>query len=373
MSLAQPRNPPIHLTASLAPMLCYGLLTLVSACGRAEPIRIGVVVGTDGIMGARLAADSINRAGGVNGRTFELVLLEGQWLTSADAALRAADSLARRRDVLAVVGHANSSASLAASQVYNAQRVVQIAPNSTAPLYSNAGPYSFRMVAGDAGQSEALVAELVRRGAQRTAVFYVNDDYGRGLYDNVVRKADSARLPLIAAIPYIESEKFADIRRIVHRMQELRPDALLWLGRAPDLRIFLENASHVVTHDRVVASDGVGAVCCHTQPARQNFIGVTYARLVDPGNDRATLVDLRRAFVARYEEALTDQAALTYDAVLLLARAIQEAGPDREAIRAWLSEVGRASNPFEGAASRVVFDEEGDARTPYFLDTVRPR
>ena len=77
--------------------------------------------------------------------------------------------------------------------------------------------------------------------------------------------------------------------------------------------------------------------------------------------------DSARAFVARYRaryrEDPDSQSALAYDAVRLLARALQAGHRDPAAIRRWLEGVGaeRGGSPaFEGVAGSVAFDQNGD-------------
>lgn len=87
-----------------------------AACrsGDDPPIRIGVVVDGDGIVGARFALDDALASGGIEGRTLELVVVPPRMATVAEPSILAADSLADDPRVVAVVGHSNSAASLAA-------------------------------------------------------------------------------------------------------------------------------------------------------------------------------------------------------------------------------------------------------------------
>ena len=86
-----------------------------------------------------------------------------------------------------------------------------------------------------------------------------------------------------------------------------------------------------------------------------------------------------RTFVAAYARQYTDSpvpnqpAAATYDAVHLLARVIQEAGPRREAVREALANVGRGTSAaYEGVAGRIAFDSLGDVTDrPVFITVVR--
>jgi branched-chain amino acid transport system substrate-binding protein len=61
-----------------------------------------------------------------------------------------------------VVGHVTSGSSLAVSQLYNDAQVVQLSPTATSVLYSQAGPFSYRMVPPDDAQGRFLADVLAR-------------------------------------------------------------------------------------------------------------------------------------------------------------------------------------------------------------------
>lgn len=339
-------------------------------CATPEPRLVGLALGSEGILGAELAAADVNAEGGVHAHRIQLVTRGNGTNSSAEAALVAADSLARDDRVLAVVGHGNSAASLAASQVYNSRHVVQIAPTSTAPLYGKAGRYSFRLVGSDEHQADFLAKAVMSRPSRnRVAIVYVNDDYGRALHGLLVdRLAASGIHPLLDA-PYAEDERFDGSHELVSMLVRTKPDLLVWLGRAhpfagigPAVRQNLPSLS-------VLASDGFGGVFAPRAP-QPVFAGVEYVRMVDLrlGGDR--MRRLRERYEKRTGAPLTDQAALSYDAVLLCAEAIRRAGPDREAIRRWLSELGRSRPPFMGATGPIAFSPTGERAATYVLERV---
>src|SRR5687768_16105476 len=97
-------------------------LVLVTACGSAELIPIGVAgaftdpIGRPMVLGARMAVEEINATGGVNGR--QLVLIEENDFGDPDSAIVVANRL-YASDAVAVVGHLYSGTTLAAAPVYN--------------------------------------------------------------------------------------------------------------------------------------------------------------------------------------------------------------------------------------------------------------
>jgi branched-chain amino acid transport system substrate-binding protein len=241
----------------------------MAACRRGDSaVRIGVVVDADGIVGARFAVDDARASGGIGDRPLELVVVPPRMATVAEPSILAADSLSADPSVVAVVGHSNSSASLAASQVYNARRLVHIAPNTTAPLFGEAGPYSFRLVPDDHRQADLLARLVARAGARRVAIAFVNDDYGRALSAAVRDRLARAGTRPVYETPYLEGGDTTQLLDAARSVADARPDLLLWLGRARELSIFLVPLRARLGALPIYASDGVDVSMTYAAPRR---------------------------------------------------------------------------------------------------------
>lgn len=339
---------------------------LAIGCGNTEPYRIGVVLDDDGLRGAQLAAADVNANGGIHGHPLELRSMPGAGSTKAKVALETARTLAADPGILAVVGHTSSSASLAASPVYDASGIVLIAPTTTTPHYGIRSPFSFRLVASDVHQGVFLAdqALALSRGG-RIAIVYVNDDYGRPLRTLVLARLRAAGVEPVYDGPYSEGDR-ATNHEIVEALARMKPDQLIWIGQAveyashqPAMRTALPNLT-------VMASDGFGGPALQDDP-QHVFDGVRYVRLVDFQLADSALSRFTAGYRQQGLAEPSDQAVLSYDAVRLLAAAIGDQGPNRTAIREWLSEVGRARPAFKGLSGPVVFDASGDRSPQYFL------
>jgi len=340
-------------------------------CGSPPPLRIGIVLDGDGERGATLAANDVNGSGGIGGRHLELRILRGLSSTSAKVALTAAESLVSDPTILGVVGHTNSSASLAGAQVYNEHHLVQIAPTTTAPLYSEAGRYSFRLVASDVHQGEFLARLVLADPTRpRVALVYVDDDYGRALHGTVTRGLSARGITAVYEAPYSEGEGFTDIDEFAHAIARSRPGLLVWLGRAPELRNLLPKLRAAVPRIRVLASDGFSGPGMLID-STHSIIGVRYVRFLDLGNPTPAVRALRKRFEINWAgEEFTDQYLMGYQGVRLLAEAIRAGGDNREAIRQYLSELGSTRPPFPGIAGPIAFDAHGDPNPSYYLAEV---
>ncbi len=350
--------------------LVTGLITLLAGCDRSEPYVIGVVLDPDGVRAVSMAAADINAHGGIHGHDIHLRIMSNAGSTIAKTALEVAEQLAKDPVILAVVGHTSSNASLAASQVYKAEHVTQIAPTSTSPAYAGSR-YSFRLVASDIHQGRYL-AELLLAAAdsgRTVAMAFVNDDYGRPLSGIVRKRLRERGVAMVYDAAYEENGPAAAASDVTAALLHAHPDVLLWIGRAPEFGKLQPAIGNALPGIHVIASDGFDLPRLAADPARR-YEGVEYVRLVDARRADTALASFRRRYVGLGYGEPTDQAILSHDAVTLIARAIAEAGPHREAIRDWVAQVGRGTPPFAGLGGAVAFDSLGNRAPQYFLERV---
>lgn len=208
--------------------------------------------------GARLAAEQINRAGGLLGYKVTIIGLDDQ--SDSEVALAVAEeikaNIAEGRQVLGVIGHYNSGQTISAMEIYKDLPLIVITPTSSEVSLTQKG-YSnfFRVNASDITQARVDAEFLVNTlGAKRVAVVYNDDPYGQGLgqlvADNLLVLGAEVAVQLQVAVE--QSNFDAEIPQIVAG----RPDAVFYAGyevEAPYLRAALVQAGVTVPF---LASDG---------------------------------------------------------------------------------------------------------------------
>jgi len=306
---------------------------------------------------ARLAVDEINARGGVRGRSLALVALDD----SADPgrAIQVAQEMYADPAVVAVVGHLTSGTTLAAAAVYNggARPLVAVSPSASAPEIGSAGPYTFRICPSDEvhGAQLALWARQ-RLGAGRAAIFYENEDYGRGVRSTFSAQFEGAGGTVAEAYPYVAGS--ADFEPLAaHASRIAGADVAMIAGTRREGERLLDALRFENQALSVVASDGMAGI----EAARSVAEGVYVSAAWLPDGD----AEQTRRFVDAYRRAwggdLPDhRGAGAYDTVYLLAQAIEAVGPDRGRIQAYLAGVGTRYPAFEGVTGRTAFDEHGD-------------
>lgn len=360
---------PVKSAARLAAAL--GLLA-VAACARGgagggggDPLVLGLAVpltdvegkpdvyGVRSRMGAELAVEELNARNAFGGRPLVLRLVNDRG--DPRTAIAVADSLVQDGSVLAVVGHVYSGATIQAAGRY-AGRLPAVATSATSPEISRLGDWIFRVASSDSANAVAL-ARAAQGMGRRIAILYSNDDYGQGLARNFAAALRAAGGQVAEMDPFLDD--MDDFRPYLLRMKGRGVDLVFVAGLQDPAARAIRQAREVGLAARFVGGDGIEGLAA----MGAGFDGTAVGVLFHP-----QMSDSSRAFVeryrARYREDPDSQAALAYDAVRLLARALEAGHRDPRAIRDWLAGVGRdgrgGSPAFEGVAGTVKFDEHGD-------------
>jgi branched-chain amino acid transport system substrate-binding protein len=353
---------------SLASRLILPVLLACSALGAGcggehGAIRVGLVGpfgqprGRSMRLAAELAAREINGAGGVRGRSLELVILDDQ--ADAVRAVNVARQLYDDPTVVAVIGHLTSGATLAAGAIYNAglHPVPMISPSASSPLLSGAGPYTFRICPTDLAHGTRLAQWAVDQlHARRAAILFLNDEYGRGVRGVFAQQFTARGGRLVADDPYLdELPSFEPFLERIRRRGGT--DVLLVAGTRPGAERILQTLGTMGLRPAVLAGDGVAGIEAAGRLAEGVYVSAAY--LPDqPGEANAAFV---RAYQAAYDGQQPDhRGAGTYDIVHLLARAIEAVGPDRAKLRDYLAGFGSETEAYDGVTGRIAFDAKGD-------------
>ena len=276
--------------------------------------------------GVRLAADQINRAGGLLGYKVEVVGLddESDSEVALDLASQIRATVGGGEEVLGVIGHLNSGQTLAAMDVYKDLPLVVITPTASEVSLTQKGYRNFfRANANDTTQArvdaEFLYNEL---GARRVAVVYNDDPYGQGLGRLISSELQALGAEVVVNLQVaVEQATFpGEIPQIV----AAQPDAVFYGGyevEAPYLRLELVEAGINVPF---LASDG--AFLAATIDEAGSAADGMYVSAFGPRPDMAvdeTWVKEYQAIEYRNPDTYSING---YSALKVLAEGVKEAG-----------------------------------------------
>ncbi|KJU83476.1 branched-chain amino acid ABC transporter substrate-binding protein [Candidatus Magnetobacterium bavaricum] len=315
---------------------------------------------------ALLKAGEINARGGINGKKVEIRLEDD--LCEPKEASNVSARLANDKDVVIVVGHLCSSATLAALPIYKKAELVAITPASTNPtIGKSGGGYYFRNVYQDEFQG-AFLARYADEAMKwkKIVVFYETNDYSMGLKTAFVEEAKKRGLKLLGQEAYTSAT--TDFTPQLAKFRMLQPDAVFIPGYAPQGTLIINQAVKLGMKVHFFGADGLDDAIMLSNKNADGLL-VTTPFLADAAGGQA------KAFIDAYTKKFGKQpnwfAANTYDAVGIAAEAIAQAGPNRRKIRQHLAAINSPQNAYKGVSGDTYFDKNGDCLKPAFIKVIK--
>lgn len=370
MRFSLPDVPKRYLSSRFAPCILLAASLLASGCkDRVRPV-IGTALATTFNNAITLATEDAGK--GHDEQPFEAVLLP-ETSSVAATAIDLATTLLSHKGLVAIIGHTNSSASLATAQLYNDAKVVQLAPTTTAALYSESGPYSFRMVPSDRRQGRllALAAMEEPKDKARVALLYANDDYGRSLRAITRAILDSLKVNIAIDLPHLDgSGRGRAVLLDVEAVVNARPNVILWLGRSFSLREVLPTIRETMGDIPVIGSDAMTSWILE-KDNWEILKGVQYVDFVDV-NETPELRAFSKRYFSRFGRYPSAGEVLSYDALTVLAAAVNDGARTGEEVRRFLTELGHTRPAFQGLSGPISFNSDREIERDLILLRIRP-
>ena len=176
-------------------------LPLRFALAQSKPYRIGTmqplsgaaaIIGKTALVGVQMAADRINKAGGINGRPVELIVADYE--SKPDVGRRKAEKLAVEDNIDAHVGGVLSNVCLACMPVWDEYKVVNMVGVclDTTMTTSKCSRYTFRPFDYAPAQAVAFAPYLVNKMGKKWHIAYADYAWGqstRDAYAEQIKKA----------------------------------------------------------------------------------------------------------------------------------------------------------------------------------------
>lgn len=315
--------------------------------------------------GVELAVKEINDNGGVIGRRIQLVMKDDQ--ASVSTGMAVAQSFAKNPQIIAVIGHRSSFVSVPVSRIYEEAGKVMLSPASTAPELTHKGyRYIFRNIPDDGDIARKVAFFASRQGHQRMVIYYAEDSYGIGLANAFEDHAKEAGIKIVDRITYYGDQK--DLERLYDKWKALDFDGIFIAYAMPDGAEFIADCGRVGIAVPFFAGNAMDSPLLARiggEPAEGTTVGTIFSA-DDPREEVRRFI---QNFTGEYHELPGSYSAQGYDAVKLLATAIERAGAANSAA---IAEQLRQMENWPGVAGYHSFDNNGnDKGDLVVLKTIR--
>jgi len=353
-------------------LIYWGVASESQPRGTNEPIKIGYIgaltgksayIGTYIKNGLDLAVEEINAAGGINGRKIEVIYEDSK--SDTNEAVKAVNKLINLDQVPMIIGFDSSSSVLAAAPIAEQNKVILFAPIASAVEITNAGDYVFRNRESSFLHGEKM-AELAfnNLNLKTTAIVAVNSENGLGYQAGFVKKFEELGGAISSIDNYVKGEK--DYRTLLTKVKENKPQAIYLAGYAVDMGEIIKQAHDLGIESQLLASAGIETKDLFTviNPPLGN--GLIYSYPAFNPEDLA-IADYQKRFEAKYGKKSEAFAANSYDALKIIANALEVCGTQTDCVRDEIYKI----KDYSGVGGLTTFDQNGDVVKLIIFKTVK--
>jgi branched-chain amino acid transport system substrate-binding protein len=341
---------------ALAALVVASGLHAATAAAQAsgEPVTIGVsgpLTGPSAQYGAQwkkgfdLALEEINKKG-VQGRPLQYVFEDSQADPRQTVAI--AQKFVSDPKIVVEVGDFSSTASMAASPIYQRAGLVQFGFTNSHPNFTKGGDFIWSNSVSQADEQPRLAKYAADLGLKKLAVLYLNTDWGRASQNIFGEAAKNLGMEVVAAEGYQPDEK--DFRSTLVRVRDAKPDGIVLISYYADGALVTRQIRTVGLTTPIVASGSVYSPK-FIELAGDAGNGVFTESNFFPGDSHPEVQAFVTKFRDKYHEEPDDFNAVAYDTMILLAAVIDKYGPDRKAIRDGLAEIKDVPSVIYGKAT----------------------
>ena len=352
----------------LALLAAAALLTVpLSGCskeGSGDTIRIGGLAPLTGDLkqygeavnnAVKMAVEEINKNGGVLGKDIEYIVYDEKG--DVTEALNAYNKLVSSDKVVAIVGDVTSAPSKAVAQKANDDGMPIITASGTDADITKTGKYAYRACFIDPYQGQ-LMADYASKElkAKTVAVLYDSgDSYSTGIADAFEAAAKELGMTVTNKEGYAHGS--TDFNAQLDKIKTNNPDAILLPVYYSDVVSILKQAKQKGIASKFLGADGWDGVV----PQLDGDTGLNdvlanayFCSQYSASSDDPALQNFLSSYKERYGIEANMFAVLGYDAMHILADAIERAGStDADKI----IEAMQATN-YSGLTGTTTFDAE---------------
>ncbi|AIY39277.1 Leucine-, isoleucine-, valine-, threonine-, and alanine-binding protein [Collimonas arenae] len=315
-------------------------------------------VGKDNENGARMAIDDLNAKHLViGGKKIKFVLQAEDDGSDPKQATSVAQKLVDAK-VAAVIGHLQSGTSIPASKIYFDAGIPQISPSATSAKYTEQGfNTTFRVVANDSQLGAAMgryAAKVLH--AKKVAVIDDRTAYGQGLATEFLKDAKANGVDIVST--QYTNDRATDFSAILTAVKAKQPDLIFFGGIDASAGTMLRQMRQLGITAKFMGGD---AICTAALPrlAGEGLLDdQVYCAIAGGVENQAPLDAFKAAYKQKYNADIVQYAPYTYDAVMIIAKAMQEANSVDP--KQYLPKLGKIQ--YTGVTGKIAFDDKGDIK-----------
>ena len=334
-------------------ILAVALVTLLAVPSVwAKTIKVGAVLAVTGpasFLGGpeartlQMMVEEINAKGGIDGNKIELILKDSG--ANPEKAISFAKQLIEEEKVLAILGPSTSGETMKLKKICQDGKTILISCGATEVIVKPVASYVFKTPQKDSFAVKKIYQEMNKMGIKKIAVLAGNTGFGKAGKAQLLKIAPEFGIEVVAAETYDKKSK--DLTAVVAKIKANKDiQAVVNWSIVPAQAIVAKNMRQAGWEVPLFQSHGFGNIK-YVEAAGAAAEGIIFpagrllvANLLPDGHpQKALLVKYIKDYEGKYKETASTFGGHAYDALTILAAAVEKAGTDKEKVRAAIEQI----------------------------------
>nr|WP_320010325.1 ABC transporter substrate-binding protein [uncultured Desulfobulbus sp.] len=331
---------------ALGGAVCSLALSTMLAPAWAGTVKVGAIFAVTGpasflggpeARSAQMIVDEINKAGGINGDTVELIVKDTAG--RSEKAVSFTKQLIEEDKVVAIIGPSTSGESMAVKKIAEAGKTTLISCAAAEVIVNPVAKHVFKTPQKDSFAAQMIFEEMQRLGITTIAITAGNDGFGKAGKAQLEKMAPSYGVKVAVSETY--DSKATDLSALVAKLKsDASIQAVINWSVVPAQAIIAKNMRQAGWQVPLFQSHGFGNIK-YAQAAGAAAEGIIFPcgrllvvdQLAESNPQKARLVQYKNDYEAKYKEDASAFGGYAYDAMNMVVEAVKIGGNDRAKVR----------------------------------------
>jgi branched-chain amino acid transport system substrate-binding protein len=310
-----------------------------------ETIKVGAILGVTGPAAnlggpeartLEMLVQEINKKGGIKGNPVELIVKDSS--ASPEKAISFAKQLIDEDRVFAIIGPSTSGETMKIKTLAEDGKTILLSCAAAEAIVKPVGKYVFKTPQNDSHAVRKIYDQMKKAGIVKIGVVSSNTGFGKAGKEQLEKLAPEYGITIVANEVY--DKESTDLTAVVTKLKAAGVQAFVNWSIEPAQAIVIKNARQIGLEIPIFQSHGFGNIqyVKAAGPAAEGVIFPAGRLLVADSlpadnKQKAVLTKYKKDYEARTHEEASTFGGHAYDAFMILVKAIETAGPDKEKVR----------------------------------------
>jgi branched-chain amino acid transport system substrate-binding protein len=321
------------------------VMALAAVPAMAETIKVGAILAVTGpasFLGApeaktlEMITEEINKKGGIKGNKVELIIKDSG--ANPEKAISFAKQLIEEDKVFAIIGPSTSGETMKIKSIAEEGKTILLSCAAAEVIVNPAAKYVFKTPQNDSFAARKIFMQMNKMGISKIGVLSSNTGFGQAGKAQIEKIAPEYKIEILINEVYDKAE--TDLTAVVTKLKNADVQGVINWSIEPAQSIVAKNMRQIGMTAPLFQSHGFGNIK-YVEAAGAAAEGIIFPAgrlliadtLPKSNKQKSVLMKYKKDYETKFKEEASTFGGHAYDAMMILVKAIETAGADREKAR----------------------------------------